>query len=359
MKMPFSFIDNNKARYRSLLKALFGSKMNSALTITSLYFLYLTIPPMLNWAIIEANWLGSNASDCTSDGACWVYISVWWQQLLFGQYPSEELWRLVLCSGLFVTLLAALILHKRLRTPLQKRLLFINTLLYPIVAFALMHGGFFGLPVVETRFWGGLFLTLVIAVVGIVTSFPLGLLLALGRQSSLKIIRLFCIGFIELWRGIPLITVLFMASVMFPLFMPQGVNVDSLLRVLVGVSLFAAAYMAEIIRGGLQAIPKGQYEAAKATGLNYWQSMFIIILPQAITLVIPGIVSAFISLIKETTLVYIIGMFDFLGIVQFTASNSEWIRYTKEGYIFVGLVFWIICYSLSHYSRTLEKKPSH
>ncbi len=356
MKTPFI---HNKNRYQQLYKALFGSTINTVLTIISLYFLYLTIPPIINWTIIEANWLGSNASDCTNDGACWVYISVWWQQLLFGQYPSEQIWRLVLCSGLFIVLLIALIFHKHLCTPLQKRLLLISTLFYPVIAFALMYGGFLGLPIVETRFWGGLFLTLVIAVVGIVTSFPLGLLLALGRQSTLKIIRLFCIGFIELWRGVPLITVLFMASVMFPLFMPQGVNVDSLLRVLVGVSLFAAAYMAEIIRGGLQAIPKGQYEAAKATGLSYWQSMFIIILPQAITLVIPGIVSAFISLIKETTLVYIIGMFDFLGIVQFTASNSEWIRYTKEGYIFVGLIFWVICYSLSRYSRTLEKKPSH
>ncbi len=360
MTTPFN---NNsrykKSRYQQWYEALFGSKINSVLTIASLYFLYVTIPPMLNWAIFEANWLGSNASDCNSSGACWVYISVWWQQLLFGQYPSEELWRLVLCSGLFIILLTALILHKRLRAPLPKRLLLISTLLYPFIAFALMYGGFFGLAIVETRFWGGLFLTLVIAVVGITTSFPLGLLLALGRQSTLKIVRLFCIGFIELWRGVPLITVLFMASVMFPLFMPQGVNVDSLLRVLVGVSLFAAAYMAEIIRGGLQAIPKGQYEAAKATGLSYWQAMFMIILPQAITLVIPGIVSAFISLIKETTLVYIIGMFDFLGIVQFTASNSEWIRYTKEGYIFVGLVFWVICYSLSRYSRTLEQKPSN
>lgn len=342
---------------KQLYQQLFGSITNIALTFISLYFLYLTIPPIISWTIIDANWFGSNASDCTKIGACWVYISAWWQQLLFGQYPSDQLWRLVLCSALFIILLVTLLLHKKFKTVLQKKCLLLATLGYPIIAFILMYGGFFNLAVIETRFWGGLFLTLVIAVVGIVTSFPLGLLLALGRQSKLKMIRLFCIGFIELWRGVPLITVLFMASVMFPLFMPQGVNIDSLLRVLVGVSLFAAAYMAEIIRGGLQAIPKGQYEAANATGLSYWHSMFIIILPQAITLVIPGIVSAFISLIKETTLVYIIGMFDFLGIVQFTASNSEWIRYTKEGYIFVGIIFWIICYCLSRYSRTLEQKP--
>ncbi|MFT6386769.1 MAG: general L-amino acid transport system permease protein [Cellvibrionaceae bacterium] len=344
-------------RYKQLYKQLFGGITNAALTLGSSYLLYLIIPPIISWAIIDANWFGSNASDCTKAGACWVYISAWWQQLLFGQYPSDQLWRLVLCSTLFITLLSALLLHKKLHTTQQKKCLLLAILCYPAIAFILMYGGFFNLVIVETRFWGGLFLTLVIAVVGIVSSFPLGLLLALGRQSKLKMIRLFCIGFIELWRGVPLITILFMASVMFPLFMPQGVNIDSLLRVLVGVSLFSAAYMAEIIRGGLQAIPKGQFEAAKATGLSYWQSMFIIILPQAITLVIPSIVSAFISLIKETTLVYIIGMFDFLGIVQFTASNSEWIRYTKEGYVFVGAIFWIICYSLSRYSRTLEQEP--
>lgn len=351
--------DRYRRHYKQLHKQLFGSVTSIILTLASFYFLYLTIPPAINWAFINANWFGSEASDCTKTGACWVYISAWWQQLLFGQYPTDQVWRLVLCSTLFILLLSVLLLYKKLQTPLQKKLVIVVTTCYPAIAFVLMYGGFFNLPIVETRFWGGLFLTLVIAVFSITTSFPLGLLLALGRQSKLKTIRLFCIGFIELWRGVPLITVLFMASVMFPLFMPDGVNVDSLLRVLIGVSLFAAAYMAEIIRGGLQAIPKGQYEAAKATGLTYWQSMLIIVLPQAITLVIPGIVSAFISLIKETTLVYIIGMFDFLGIIQFTASNSEWIRYTKEGYIFVGIVFWVICYSLSRYSRTLEQKTSH
>ena len=345
-------------RYKQLYKQLFGSVTSTILTLLSFYLLTITLPPIISWSIIDANWLGSNASDCTKSGACWVYISAWWRQLLFGQYPNEQVWRLVLCSGLFIALLTAILLHKKLTSRLQKRCLLLTALSYPVTAFILIYGGYFNLPIVETRYWGGLFLTLVIAVVGIATSFPLGLLLALGRQSQLKIIRFFCIGFIELWRGVPLITVLFMAAVMFPLFMPQGVNIDSLLRVLVGVSLFAAAYMAEIIRGGLQAIPKGQYAAATATGLSYWQAMFIIVLPQAISLVIPGIVSAFISLIKETTLVYIIGMFDFLGIVQFTASNSEWIRYTKEGYIFVGAVFWLICYGLSRYSRTLEQKPS-
>lgn len=348
-----------RAMKTPLIQSLFGSWLSTLLTLGSGYVLWLLVLPVIQWAFIDADWAGSTPGDCDSGGACWVYIRVWWQQLMYGQYPSEELWRLNLCAALLIVLITLLAVQKHLKPTLRKALIIITLAVFPWFSLALMYGGIAGLSVVETRYWGGLFLTLVIAIVGITTSFPLGLLLALGRQSSLKAVRYFCIGFIELWRGVPLITVLFMASVMFPLFMPEGMNIDSLVRVLVGVSLFAAAYMAEIIRGGLQAIPTGQYDAAKACGLNYWQSMYLVILPQAITLVIPGIVSAFISLIKETTLVYIIGMFDFLGIVQFTTSNAEWIRYSKEGYVFVGVVFWIICYSLSRYSQTLEHKNTH
>ncbi len=341
-------------KFKQLFDQLFGSIAKIVLTLVTSYLLYLTLPPILNWALLDANWLGTTAADCDGGGACWVFVRVWWQQLMYGQYPDAEIWRLNICGLLFVGLVFVMAADRLFSIKLRRLSLLITLFVFPIVAFVLMYGGFLGLPVVETRYWGGLFLTLVIAVFGIVTSFPIGVVLALGRMSDLPFVRLFCIGFIELWRGVPLITVLFMASVMFPLFMPEGVNIDSLFRALVGVSLFAAAYMAEIIRGGLQAIPKGQYEAAKVMGLGYWQSMFLIILPQAITIVVPGIVSAFISLIKETTLVYIIGMFDFLGIVQFSSSNSDWIQYSKEGYVFVGLVFWVLCYSMSRYSRKLE-----
>ena len=212
------------------------------------------------------------------------------------------------------------------------------------------------LPFVETPLWGGLFLTLVIAGVGIVASLPIGIVLALGRRSNMPIVRAACVAFIELWRGVPLISVLFMASVMFPLFLPEGMNFDKLVRALVGVALFSSAYMAEVVRGGLQAIPKGQYEAAEAMALTFWKSMNLVILPQALKLVIPGIVNTFIGLFKDTTLVLIIGLFDLLGAVQLAATNQRWLGFSVEGYAFAGLGFWIFCFCMSRYSIHIEKK---
>jgi His/Glu/Gln/Arg/opine family amino acid ABC transporter permease subunit len=212
------------------------------------------------------------------------------------------------------------------------------------------------LPWVETPLWGGLFLTLVIAGVGIVASLPIGVVLALGRRSNMPIVRALCVGFIELWRGVPLISVLFMASVMFPLFLPEGMNFDKLMRALIGVALFSSAYMAEVVRGGLQAIPKGQYEAAQALGLTYWKSMSLIILPQALKLVIPGIVNTFIGLFKDTTLVLIIGLFDLLGMVQLAATNPDWLGFSPEGYVFAAFGFWIFCFGMSRYSMLVERK---
>ena len=212
------------------------------------------------------------------------------------------------------------------------------------------------LPFVETSLWGGMFLTLVIAIVGITASLPIGIVLALGRRSEMPVVRAVCIAFIELWRGVPLITVLFMASVMFPLFMPEGMTFDKLLRALIGVMLFSAAYMAEVVRGGLQAIPRGQYEAAEALGLSFWKMMALIVMPQALKLVIPGIVNTFIGLFKDTTLVYIIGLFDFLGMVQLAGTNPDWLGFSHEGYVFVAFGFWIFCFTMSRYSQHLEKK---
>jgi general L-amino acid transport system permease protein len=227
---------------------------------------------------------------------------------------------------------------------------------YPVLAYVLFYGGWFGLTVVETHRWGGLMLTLVLAVVGMVLSLPLGILLALGRRSQMPVVRAACVTYIELWRGVPLITVLFMASVMLPLFLPEGVTLDKLLRAMIGIVLFQAAYMAEVVRGGLQAIPKGQYEAAEALGLDYWQGMGLIILPQALKLVIPGIVNTFIALFKDTTLVLIIGLFDLLGIVQQAFADPKWLGYSVEGYLFAGLVYWAFCFSMSRYSQALERE---
>ncbi|MCP4321384.1 MAG: amino acid ABC transporter permease, partial [Alteromonadales bacterium] len=229
-------------------------------------------------------------------------------------------------------------------------------LLYPVTCFVLISGGWFGLETVETEKWGGLMLTLVVAAVGIIASFPIGIALALGRQSDMPILKTLCIGFIEFIRGVPLITILFMASVVLPLFFSDGLDFDKLLRALIGITLFQAAYIAEVVRGGLQAIPKGQYEAAKSLGLGYWQGMVLIILPQALKISIPNLVGSFISLFKDTTLVLIIGLFDILAMVTLTNSDTNWLGYEIEGYVFVTLIYWIICFSMSQYSKAIERK---
>lgn len=227
-----------------------------------------------------------------------------------------------------------------------------------LLAVLLVFAADLGLSHVETEVWGGLLVTLVIAVTGIVASLPLGILLALGRRSQMPAVRLFCVIFIEFWRGVPLITVLFMSSVMLPLFLPEGVTFDKLLRALIGVALFSAAYMAEVVRGGIQALPKGQYEGAMALGLSYWQMMQKIILPQALKLVIPGIVNSFIALFKDTTLVLIIGLFDFLGMIQSSYTDSKWASPVQSltGYLFAALVFWAFCFGMSRYSLFMERR---
>jgi general L-amino acid transport system permease protein len=226
---------------------------------------------------------------------------------------------------------------------------------YPVFAFFMLVGDVFGLPLVETHFWGGLFLTLVVAGTGMATALPIGILLALGRRSTLPVIKAICVTFIEFVRGVPLVSVLFMASVMFPLFLPENVTFNKLLRALVGIAFFYAAYMAEVIRGGLQAIPKGQFEAAMALGWPYWKMMSLIIIPQTLRLVIPGLANNFLSLLKDTTLVAVIGLLDLLGVAKASMADTEWLGFTKESYIFAAVVFWIFCFAISRYSVHLEK----
>ncbi len=334
---------------------LFSSLSNSTLTIVALYLLYLAIPPVVNWAIITADWIGSGREDCTSGGACWVFIYARLNQFIYGFYPEAQQWRVNLAFALLLVLFVPLLIKN---FPYKTWLGFLLLLVYPVVAFLLFYGGALGLPVVSTDQWGGLMLTLVISAVGMVASLPLGILLALGRRSQMPIVRAFSVAFIELWRGVPLITVLFMSSVMLPLFLPEGVTFDKLLRALIGITLFESAYMAEVVRGGLQAIPSGQYEAAKALGLNFWKSMSLIVLPQALKLVIPGIVNTLIALFKDTTLVIIIGLFDILGAVEAAIKDPSWLGYAVEGYVFAALIFWIFCYGMSRYSQALERKLS-
>lgn len=336
-----------------LRKNLFFNYFNSLLTIVAVYSLWLIIPPILDWTLLQATWSGDSRAACqANEGACWAFVNARFGQFLYGLYPVTEIWRINLAFGILFILFAGLFI------PNIKKLTVVAVLLivYPVVAWTLFFGGGFGLEVVETSQWGGLFLTLIIAVVAIVAAFPLGILLALGRRSELMVIRSISIGFIELIRGVPLISVLFMASVMLPLFMPEGVNFDKLIRALIGIALFQSAYIAEVVRGGLQAIPKGQFEAAESLGLGYWRTMWLIILPQALKLVIPGLVNTFIALFKDTTLVLIIGMFDFLGIVQAATTDPKWLGVAVEGYVFCAVVYWLFCFSMSRYSIRVERK---
>jgi len=443
---------------------LFSGWFNATVTVLSALLLAWILSQLLPWLFFDAYWSGNERSDCPSpgerEGACWVYIKVWFKQLMYGRYPGEALWRVnsayVLLAGGLIPLLIPLVPETLLATPkpwqkvaggLMGAFLLLSVLLgaplwfpaiffwaavgllvgygfllavgYPVIAVLLFlidlpfhphlgvaqsgwavflaallalqglmafgsrlwprfgykpalgammllvfpllclylfSGDRFGLEYVETPLWGGLFLTLVIAITGIVASLPIGVLLALGRRSNMPVVKAVCVVFIEIWRGVPLITVLFMASVMFPLFLPEGVNFDKLIRALLGVTFFASAYMAEVVRGGLQAIPRGQYEAADALGLGYWKSMGLVILPQALKITIPGVVNTFIGLFKDTTLVLIIGLFDFLGMAQAVSTNPDWLGFYVEGYVFVGFGFWVFCFGMSRYSIQLERK---
>jgi len=332
---------------------LLSSPLNVLLTAIGIYLVYAFVPPVLEWAIFKANFLGDGPEACSKEGACWVFVKSRITLFIYGFYPAQEYWRIDL---LFLLLAATFVPQFFDGFPYKKYFGIFALTGLPVVAFFLIAGGSFGLVPVETGKWGGLSLTLVLAYVGIVAALPFGVILALGRRSKMPVIRTMCVVFIELWRGVPLISVLFMASVMLPLFLPEGVTFNKLLRALIGIVMFQSAYMAEVIRGGLQAIPKGQYEAAEALGLNYWKSMGLIILPQALKLVIPGIVNTFIALFKDTTLVLIIGLFDVLASVQSAIVDPAWHGVSTEGYIFAALCFWVFCFGMSRYSMALERK---
>jgi len=334
---------------------LFSSPLNVILTLIGVYLVWLIVPPFIDWALLSADFIGTSQDDCPSDGACWVFIAQRLDFFIYGFYPDAERWRV---DVMFVMLAAFLVPQfiPGVSGRVRKWLGIFGLTLYPVITGVLLLGGVFGLPFIETGKWGGLMLTLVLSYVGIVAALPIGILLALGRRSSMPVIRTICVMFIELWRGVPLISVLFMASVMLPLFLPEGVNFDKLLRALIGIVMFQSAYMAEVIRGGLQGIPKGQYEAASALGLGYWRATALIILPQALKMVIPGIVNTFIALFKDTTLVLIIGLFDILGTVQSAIVDPAWGRVAVEGYVFAAFCFWVFCFGMSRYSQGLERK---
>jgi general L-amino acid transport system permease protein len=336
-----------------LRKNLFNNVVNSVLTIVIAYFAFKGIYHLIDWAILKADWSGSTSDACSREGACWVFIHVRFEQYMFGFYPASQLWRPELFYGSLAVLVALIAYNK---TPKRLWICIFTITIYPILIAGLLHGKMFGLPVVETYKWGGLLVTLTLALVGIVVSLPIGILLALGRRSRMPVIRSLCTVYIELWRGVPLISVLFMASVMLPLFMTAGTDVDKLIRAMIGYTLFSASYVAEVIRGGLQAIPKGQYEAADALGLSYPKKMALIIMPQALKITIPSLVNTFIDLFKDTSLVLIIGMFDVLGVAQSANTDPKWLGFSTESYVFVALVFWVFCFGMSRYSIWLENK---
>lgn len=415
---------------------LFSNWMNTALTLLTAYFIYVVVPPLISFGLIDAVWTGTDRAACSTIaqggvkpdgwfGACWAYVGANFNQFIYGVYPDDQQWRV---NIVFVMFFGSLIPMLIPAVPYKSLNIVIFLVVVPVASFILLtggnfsYGGFllpesilapsafkfwldyvlltlialgigygfsratasdptpmlrnilvamvavalvlvlveidFGLETVETDRWGGLLVTLVIAITGIVASLPIGIALALGRRSNMPIVRLFSVIFIEFWRGVPLITVLFMASVVLPLFLPEGASFDKLLRALVGVALFSAAYMAEVVRGGLQAIPRGQYEGAQAVGLSYWQMMRMIILPQALTLVIPGIVNTFIGLFKDTTLVSVIGLFDFLGQIQTSYSDPTWASPVQSttGYMFASIIYIIFCYGMSKYSAYMERR---
>ncbi len=338
-----------------LNKNINSSNFNAFLTLLILFIIIKAISPLMNWLILEANFVGSSKDDCTGNGACWVFIKVWFNRLMYGLYPDVEQWRV---NSAFILLFALVGVAFFVPQKIKKYFIIFLLFVYPFIGIKLLSGGSFGLVYVETAAWGGLSLTFIISAFAILFCFPIGVFLALGRRSSLPAIRYVSIGFIELWRGVPLITVLFMAAVMFPMFLPDGTFIDKLIRVLIAITLFEAAYMAEVVRGGLQALPKGQYEAAKSLGMGYWKMNVLIILPQALKLVIPGIANTLLALVKDTPLIFVVGLMELAGMIGLAKTNPKWLGMAMEGYVFAGLVFWVICYAMSRYSQNLEKKLS-
>jgi general L-amino acid transport system permease protein len=346
-----------------LRRNLLSSWTNILLTLVSLYLIWLIVPPLARFLIIDAVWDGAGRDDCLAEkvgrevGACWPFIQAKFSQFVYGFYPPDQYWRVNLTLALGAALLIPLLVPPAPYKTLNAILFFA---VFPIIAFFLLVGGVLGLEHVETRAWGGLLVTMVVAVTGIVASLPLGIMLALGRRSQLPVIRSLSVIFIEFWRGVPLITVLFFATYMLPLFLPASWTIDSLLRALVGVALFSAAYMAEVVRGGLQAIPKGQYEGAMALGLGYWKMMGLIVLPQALKLVIPGIVNTFIGLFKDTTLVMIVAIFDLLGQLRAAFADPNWSTPVTlfTGFAFAGIVYFFFCFGMSRYSLFVERRLS-
>lgn len=329
---------------------LFATPLNVLLTVLLAWLLLMLVPPLVEWAWIRADFTASSPQQCrAAGGACWAFIAHEYRLILFGVYPYDEQWRPLVAAIVLLVVIVCSAVRRFWRPALAL------AWVVALVAVAiLMWGGVLGLTPVEDSRWGGLPLTLILSTFGIAFAFPLGLLLALGRRSRMPAVKALCVVYIELIRGVPLISLLFMSSVMLPLFLPEGVDIDKLLRAQIAIIMFAAAYIAETVRGGLQAVPRGQYEGAASIGLNYWQTMRKIILPQALRIVIPPLVSIFISLFKDTSLVVVIGIFDLTQSAKAALADPQWRGFSIEAYLFIAAIYFIFCFSISRYSRSIE-----
>ena len=345
-----------------LRRNLFNSWWSSGITILLGYLLVRWGWGFFDWAVVNAVWslpTAANPLDTAipcrqiqGAGACWAMVGDKWRFILFGRYPYGMQWRPALCVALFIALYGI----SANRRFWRKQLLWIWIATLGVIAL-LMWGGVLGMDYVPQDQWGGLPITLILATFGLAFAFPLAVVVALGRRSrELPVVKVLCVGYVELIRGVPLISLLFMASVMFPLFMPEGLNPDKLLRAQIAIILFAAAYLAEVVRAGLQALPKGQYEAADALGLSYWQKTRTIILPQALRMVIPPLVNTFIGFFKDTSLVLIIGIFDLLTAGRVAMADPAWSGFSTEIYIVLAAIYFAFCYAMSSYSRGLERQ---
>jgi len=332
---------------------LFNGVFNSILTIVTLFFLWKVVPPLFRWAFIDSAWHTTGQACRQAAGACWSIISMNYRFILFGFYPYEQQWR----PFLAMMILFGLLFYSRDRTHWKKPLAY-AWIIGLFTMGLLMKGGILGLTSVESTQWGGLPLTLLLAVFGLTAAYPLGVILALGRRSKMRGVKILCVLYIELIRGVPLISLLFMSAIIFPLFLPEGVTFNKILRAQAAIILFTAAYIAEVVRGGLQAMSRGQYEAAESIGLNYYLTMRLVILPQALKIVIPPTVSILISAFKDTSLVVIIALFDLLKTTQTVLSNPEWMGFSREAYVVVAILYFLGCFSMSNYSRKLERELS-
>jgi general L-amino acid transport system permease protein len=341
---------------------LLSGPFNMALTLLCILLIAWVLPPLIRFFLTDAVWTGADREACLASpaqpnpGACWAFVRVWFAYFVYGFYPLGERWRV---DCFFAALAFGTAWSLWLRAPRRDIAALYFLVVLPILSFVLLHGApIVGLSVVPTTLWGGILVTIVVATIGIVFSLPLGILLALARRSELPVVRLSAITFIEFVRGVPVITVLFMASVMLPLFVPERFAPDKLVRALIGVALFASAYMAEVVRGGLAAVPRGQYEAARALGLSYWRMMGLVILPQALRFTLPNIVNTFIGLFKDTTLVFVVGIFDFLRTIEAARADPKWAspNVTVTGYAFAALFYFICCYGMSRYARRMEAR---